>query len=143
MIAHGQAIDINMTRKAAARGRAAGPFTALPLRSYTRDSKPEVPMPLPLAPLLPVMLRIGVVATTTIALTRLVGSAHPGRTDQRAEDALDELGEGLAVHRPADRAEDRQTNASARLRRVIRFRGRAYEVDAGLMARFRLRERAE
>lgn len=100
-------------------------------------------MPLPLAPLIPVVIRFGVVATTTFALTRLVAAAHPGRTDQRAEDALDELGEGLSLHRPADRAEDRQTNASARLRRVVRFRGRAYELDAGLMARFRLRERSE
>lgn len=101
-------------------------------------------MPLPLAPLIPLAVRLGLVATTTFALTRLVQSAtHPGRTDQRAEDALDDLGEGLAVHRPLDRAEDRQTNATARLRRVIRFRGRAYEVDAGLMARFRLRERRD
>ena len=101
-------------------------------------------MPLPLAPLLPLVLRVGVVATTTFALTRLVqSSTHPGRTDQRAEDALDELGEGLSLHRPADRAEDRQTNATARLRRVIRFRGRSFEVDAGLMARLRLRERPE
>ena len=68
---------------------------------------------------------------------------HPGRTDQRAEDALDELGEGLSLHQPADRVEDRQTNASARVRRVIRFRGRAWEIDAGLMARLRLRERPE
>lgn len=100
-------------------------------------------MPLPFAPLLPLALRLGVVATTTYALTRLVASAHPGRTDQRAEDALDELGEGLSLHRPADRAEDRQTNATARVRRVIRFRGQAYEIDAGLMARLRLKSRAE
>lgn len=100
-------------------------------------------MPLPLA-LIPLAVRLGLVATTTFALTRLVQSAtHPGRTDQRAEDALDDLGEGLSLHRPADRAEDRQTNATARLRRVIRFRGRSYEVDAGLMARVRLRSRAE
>ena len=99
-------------------------------------------MPLPLAPLIPLAVRLGLVATTTFALTRLVQSAsHPGRTDQRAEDALDELGEGLSLHRPADRAE--QTNATARVRRVIRFRGRAYEVDAGLMARFRLRATGE
>ncbi len=97
-------------------------------------------MPLPLAPLIPLAVRLGLVATTTFALTRLVqSSTHPGRTDQRAEDALDELGEGLSVHRPLDRADDRQTNATARLRRVIRFRGRSYEVDAGLMARLRLR----
>ena len=101
-------------------------------------------MPLPLAPLIPLAVRLGLVATATFALTRLVQSVtHPGRTDQRAEDALDELSEGLSLHRPTDRAEDRQTNASARLRRVVRFGGRTYEVDAGLMARLRLRERPE
>ena len=101
-------------------------------------------MPLPLAPLIPLAVRLGLVAATTYALTRLVRSAtYPGRTDQRAEDALDDLGEGLSLHRPADRADDRQANASARVRRVIRFRGRSYELDAGLMARLRLREREE
>lgn len=101
-------------------------------------------MPLPLAPLIPLAVRLGLVATTTFALTRLVRSAtHPGRTDQRAEDALDDLGEGLSLHRPADRADDRQTNATARLRRVIRFRGQRYEVDAGLLARVRLRATGE
>lgn len=101
-------------------------------------------MPLPLAPLIPLAVRLGLFASTTWAVTRWVRSAaHPGRTDQRAEDALDELGEGLTIHRPADRAEDRQTNATARVRRVVRFRGRSYEVDAGLMARFRLRETDE
>ncbi len=101
-------------------------------------------MPLPLAPLIPLAVRLGLVATTTFALTRLVRSAtYPVRTDQRAEDALDELGEGLSLHRPADRAEDRQTNATARVRRVIRFRGRTYGLDAGLLARFRLRATGE
>jgi hypothetical protein len=97
-------------------------------------------MPLPLAPLIPLAVRFGLVASTTWAVTRWVrSSSHPGRTDQRAEDALDDLGEGLSLHRPADRAEDRQTNAAARVRRVIRFRGQTYEIDAGLLARFRLR----
>jgi hypothetical protein len=101
-------------------------------------------MPLPLVPLLPLAVRLGLFATTTLAVTRWVrSSTHLGRTDQRAEDALDELDEGLSLHRPSDRAEDRQTNATARVRRVIHFRGRAYEVDAGLMARFRLKERQE
>lgn len=101
-------------------------------------------MPLPLAPLIPLAVRLGPVATTTLAVARWVRSGtHPGRTDQRAEDALDDLGEGVSLHRPTDRAEDRQTNATARVRRVIHFRGRAYEIDAGLMARFRLRERDE
>lgn len=101
-------------------------------------------MPLPLAPLLPIALRLGAVATTTWAVTRMVRArTHPGRTDQRAEDALDDLGEGLSLHHPADRADDRQTNASARVRRVIRFRGKVWELDAGLMARLRLRQRPE
>lgn len=115
-------------------------FTPAPLCSYSFPTNPEVAIPLPLAPLIPLALRIGLVATTTLAVTRWARSvAHPGRTDQRAEDALDELGEGVSLHRPADRADDRQTNATARVRRVVRFGGRAYEVDAGLMARFRLR----
>jgi hypothetical protein len=97
-------------------------------------------MPLPLAPLLPLALRIGAVATASYAVTRWFRArTHPGRTDQRAEDAFDDLGEGLSLHRPVDRAEDSQTNASARLRRVIRFRGKTWELDAGLMARLRLR----
>jgi hypothetical protein len=101
-------------------------------------------MPLPLAPLIPLAVRLGLVASTTWAVTRWVRSAtHTGRTDQRAEDALDELGEGLSVHHPSDRSEGRQTNATARLRRVIRFRGKSYEVDAGLMARVRLRATQE
>jgi hypothetical protein len=101
-------------------------------------------MPLPLAPLLPIALRIGMVATTTYAVTRWVRArTHPGRTDQRAEDAFDDLGEGLSLHRPADRADDSQTNASARLRRVIRFGGKTWEIDAGLMARLKLRSRDE
>ena len=81
-------------------------------------------MPLPLAPILPIALRLGVVAATGLAASRwLRQRSFPGRTDQRAE--------------------DRQANASARVRRVIRFRGRSYELDAGLMARLRLREREE
>lgn len=103
-------------------------------------------MPLPLAPLVPVVLRIGMVATTTYALARWVQQrTYLGRTDQRAEDAFDALGEGLSLHRPADRASDvdSQTNATARMRRVIRVAGRTWELDAGLMARFRLRQSKE
>ena len=105
-------------------------------------------MPLPLAPLLPLALRVGMIATTTLAVTRWVrSSTFPGRTDQRAEDAFDDLGEGLSLHRPQDRAEaqlgERQTNASARMRRVMRLGRHSWELDAGLMARFRLRRGRE
>jgi hypothetical protein len=98
-------------------------------------------MPLPLAPLLPLALRLGVVATTGYAITRWVQARrHIGRTDQRAEEVLDDLGEGLSVHQPQDRGGDgvTQTNASGRMVRVIRIGGRQYSVDAAFMARFRI-----
>lgn len=96
-------------------------------------------MPLPLAPLLPIALRVGAVAAAGYAARRLiVRNRHVGRTDQRAEDALDDLGEGLATHTPRDAAG--QHNMALRLRRTIRFRGKTYELDAGAIARLRLRE---
>lgn len=100
-------------------------------------------MPLPLAPMMPILIRVGALAVTALATHRwMQANSHPGRTDQRAEDALDDLGEGLSIHHPKDR-DTHQTNASARLRRVIRFRGRTWELDAGLMARLRLKEQPE
>ena len=98
-------------------------------------------MPLPLAPLLPLALRLGVMATAGYAATRWVKArSHPGRTDQRAEDAFDDLGEGLAVHHPKDRDGDgvAQTNTSARLVRVLRIGRRQITFDAAFMARFRI-----
>jgi hypothetical protein len=103
-------------------------------------------MPLPLAPLLPLALRLGAVTAVGLAVRSWARrTSFPGRTDQRAEDALDALGEGLSMHRPADRAEGEvsQTNATARVVRVIRVGGRSWEFDAGLMARVRLRPREE
>jgi hypothetical protein len=91
-------------------------------------------------------LRLGAVTAAGLAARAWVNrNSFPGRTDQRAEDAMDDLGEGLSVHRPADRAEGEvsQTNATARIVRVIRLGGRAWEVDAGLVARVRLRQRPE
>ncbi len=103
-------------------------------------------MPLPLAPLLPIALRIGAVTAAGLAARAWVRRhSFPGRTDQRAEDAFDELGEGLSVHRPADRADGAvsQTGTTARLVRVIRIGSRSWELDAGLMARVRLRRHPE
>ena len=91
-------------------------------------------MPLPLAPVAGVALRLGVPALIAWAVARAL---RKGRTDQRAEDALDEMDEGLALHRPADRG---QTNAAARFRRVIRWRETGVEIDAGFLARFRIRK---
>lgn len=96
-------------------------------------------MPLPLAPLLPIALRIGAVAALGMAARRAIAAnTWPGRTDQRAEDALDDLGEGVTTHAPKDTPGQR--NASLRLRRTLKFRGKTYEFDAGLLARLRLKE---
>ncbi|MDZ4096195.1 MAG: hypothetical protein U1D35_14955 [Paracoccaceae bacterium] len=100
-------------------------------------------MPLPLAPLLPLALRLGAVAAAGWALRRsLRTNLHQGRTDQRAEDALDDLGEGIALHSPADRkSEDAlQTNASARLRRTLHWGDYGLELDAAVLGRLRIRK---
>jgi len=99
-----------------------------------------MPLPLALAPLVPIALRLGAVTAAGFALRRvLVARTKVGRTDQRAEDALDDLDEGLAVHRPADRAEDGQTNTAARFRRTLRWGKGGVELDAALLARLRIR----
>lgn len=100
-------------------------------------------MPVPLAPLLPLALRLGAFALAGYAARRLVaGRSYPGRTDQRMEDALDDLGEGFAIHRPADRSESglAQTNGAARLCRTVKIAGHRYEVDAAIATRFRIRK---
>jgi hypothetical protein len=88
-------------------------------------------MPLPLVP-----LAIGV-GTAALAGWAALRRVPPARIDQRAEDALDELPDGLATRRPLD---DRpQTNATARLRRRITLPGgRSYDIDAGFLARLRI-----
>ena len=99
-------------------------------------------MPLPLAPLVPIALRLGAVAAVGLALRRVIArNAVAGRTDQRAEDALADLAEGLAVHSPPDRVADgsSQTNIAARLRRTIRWGDGGVEIDGAVLARLRLR----
>lgn len=94
-------------------------------------------MALPLAPLAGTVLKYGAVALAGYIVAR--GMLQPGRTDQRAEDALDDLHEGVAAHRPRDRGP--QLNAAARLRRVVRL-GRAgpgIEIDAAALGRLRFR----
>lgn len=96
-------------------------------------------MPLPLAPVAVFALRAGAVAAASWGLARLLRARTlPGRTDQRAEEALDDLGEGLAAHAPKDA--QGQRNLAARFRRVVRVPGgKGVEVDLGLIARARLR----
>ncbi|MCC6000000.1 MAG: hypothetical protein JJU19_03945 [Pararhodobacter sp.] len=93
-------------------------------------------MALPLAPLVPVVLKYGSVALAAWLLARHVS---PARVDQRSEDALDDLPEGLTAARARDRE---QVNATGRFRRVITLvrSGRAIEIDAAFLARFRARQ---
>jgi hypothetical protein len=89
-------------------------------------------MPLPILP-------IAAVALTSVAVVRTARALRPVRIDQRAEDALDATDEGLGLGRAPGRE---QSNASARFRRVFRWRedGPGVEVDLGLLARFRVRK---
>jgi hypothetical protein len=89
-------------------------------------------MPLPLLPLAGASL-------ATLAVVRILRTrTRPVRIDQRGEDALDDLEEGFGVARVAARE---QTSASGRLRRTFRFGpdGKGVEIDAGWLARIRIR----
>ncbi|SIO48629.1 hypothetical protein SAMN05444722_2565 [Rhodovulum sp. ES.010] len=95
-------------------------------------------MPLPLAPIASVALRYGLrygaVAVAAYALSHR--SRTPLRRDQRAEDAMDEMHEGLHFRR-----EDEQVNSGARFKRTLRFGhdGPGVEIDASALGRVRLR----
>jgi hypothetical protein len=98
-------------------------------------------MPLILAPIVPFALRLGAVAAAGFAVKRIMAArVHQGRTDQRGEDALDDLGEGVAVHRPKDQTECRQRNTSLRIKRIIRWGKGGFEIDAAMLGRFRIRK---
>lgn len=92
-------------------------------------------MPVPLAPIAAAAARYGAIALAGYVIARQLDR---GRTDQRAEDALDDLPEGVTAHRPRDRD---QWNMAARMRRVIRLgaSGPGVEVDASVLGRIRLR----
>lgn len=91
-------------------------------------------MPLPLAPIAGIALRYGTVALATYAVSRKI--SH-GRRDQRAEDALDDLNEGLSLRHDAG-----QTNTTARFRRTVRLgsNGPGVEIDITALGRFKIRK---
>jgi hypothetical protein len=92
-------------------------------------------MALPLAPLAGIALRYGAVALAGYAFSRKFQRGH---IDQRGEDALDGVPEGLTAQRPRDRD---QMNITARLRRIVRLRktGPGLEIDASVLARLRMK----
>lgn len=91
-------------------------------------------MPLPLAPIAAFALRYGTVALASYAIARRI---ETGRRDQRAEDAHDDLPEGMTL-----RSETEQLNVTGRLKRVIRLgaTGPGLELDATAFGRFRFRK---
>jgi len=91
-------------------------------------------MPLPLAPIATVALRYGTVALATYAVTRKVSR---GRRDQRAEDALDDLEDGLSLRR-----EPGQINTTARFHRRIRLgeNGPGVKIGFSALGRFSIRK---
>lgn len=91
-------------------------------------------MPLPLAPIAGIALRYGTVALATYAVTRKVSN---GRRDQRAEDALDDLEEGLSLRREAG-----QTSSTGRFKRKIRLgeNGPGVEIDITALGRIKIRK---
>ena len=92
-------------------------------------------MPVPAIPAAALALRFGAVALTAWAVARRI---EKGRTDQRAEDALDDLPDGVTAHRPRDRE---QVNATARFNRRVTFgkTGLAFDVDAAMLGRFKIK----
>ena len=95
-------------------------------------------MPLPIIPVAVFALRAGLVTAAVWAVRGTFRRAtRVGRTDQRAEDALDAMDEGVAVHAPADLAGQR--NLGVRVNRVIRWQGGGVQVDLAAMGRLRIR----
>jgi len=93
-------------------------------------------MPLPLAPIAGIALRYGAVAVATYAMTRKI-SIQKGHFDQRGEDAMDDVNEGISVRR-----EPEQVNGATRFRRVVRVGadGPGVEIDITALGRVRFRK---
>lgn len=89
-------------------------------------------MAAPLAPIAATALRYGAVALAGYALAHGIPK---GRRDQRIEDAMDELDEGVSVRR-----DENQTNLTSRFTRTIRIglAGPKYLIDFALLGRFRV-----
>lgn len=89
-------------------------------------------MALPLAPIAGIAIRYGVVAIATYAVTRRIERGH---FDQRGEDAMDEINEGLSIRR-----QDDQLNGTGRFKRRIRLgsEGPGIEIDITTLGRIRI-----
>ena len=90
-------------------------------------------MALPLVPVAGILVRYGAIALAGYAISRTVSQ---GRRDQRAEDALDELDEGLTLRKERD-----QINSTARYKRTIRLgsSGPGVDIDCSALGRISIK----
>lgn len=93
-------------------------------------------MALPLAPIAFTAARYFSVAAMAYYAARQV---QQSQTDQRVEDSLDKVVEGVSVHKCKDAP---QGNGAVRWRRVIRLgeNGPGVEIDVAAMGRIRIRK---
>ncbi len=91
-------------------------------------------MALPLAPIAGIAIRYGVVAVATYAITRRVQRGH---FDQRGEEAMDDINEGVTLRRDPE-----QLNGTGRFKRRIRLgeNGPGVEIDITALGRVRFRK---
>jgi hypothetical protein len=91
-------------------------------------------MALPLAPIAGLALRYGAVALTAYAIARMAERGH--HRDQRVEDAMDDLPEGVRLRRDSE-----QVSGAGRFIRTIRVgpAGPGVEIDATAITRIRFR----
>lgn len=91
-------------------------------------------MPLPIAPIAGFAIRYGAVALATYAISRRIEQAH---FDQRGEEAMDDINEGLSVRRDGD-----QMNSAVRYSRTVRVgkTGPGLEIDVTALGRIRFKK---
>lgn len=92
-------------------------------------------MALPLAPIVVTALRYGGVALVAYTAARRIA---PAPTQQKNEDALDRVPEGIGASRAKDR---NQMNITSRWRRVVRMgtQGPGLEIDITALGRLKFR----
>jgi len=90
-------------------------------------------MALPLAPIAGIAVRYGVVAVATYFVARRIERGH---FDQRGEEAMDDVNEGISLRR-----ESKQINGTGRFKRRIRLgkSGPGVDFDVTALGRIRIR----
>lgn len=79
------------------------------------------------------------VAAAVIGAVALARNIQVSPVDQRVEDCLDDMAEGVSIYRDPS---SRQINGSTRWKRIIRFgkAGLGFEIDASAFGRIKMRK---